>query len=101
MEPGTDKGFGDLLRSLPREEPPAVTLETILDRWLRQRRARLLSGAFAVAAGVMVILALPGPSREVPVHLEIRVIEAPQESEAADISEALTLASAPEELESP
>jgi hypothetical protein len=101
MAPGADEGLGQILRSLPREQPPAVSLDAILDRWRRQRRAKLLGGAFVVAAGLLALLFVPNSSREVPVHLQIRVIEAPEEAETEEVSEAFVLASAPEELQTP
>ena len=64
MEPGSEKGLGEALRSLPRQRPPAVALETILDRWQRQRRARLLGGAFAVAASLALFLVFSSTRRD-------------------------------------
>jgi hypothetical protein len=101
MESGRDDGLGDALRSLPRERPPEVTLEAILDRWQRRRRAALLGGGFAVAAALLAFLLVPAPQREIPVHLRIRVIEAPQEAEPVDGTEAFSVARAPEELQAP
>ena len=101
MALGSENGIGEVLRSLPRQDPPAVALETILDRWQRQRRARLLGAGFAVAAGLLAVFLLPTSGAKAPVHLRIRVIEAPQESELPDVPSAFALAPAPEELQAP
>ena len=103
--PTADEGIGDLLRSLPRREPPPVTLEAILGRWQRRRRSVFLGGALALAASVLAFVLVPSPPNEIPVHLQIRVIEASPDAESSraqdDSRVAFPVASAPEELQAP
>ena len=102
---GADEGISDALRSLQRHEPPAVTLETILDRWQLRRRNAMLSTAMALGACVLAFVLVPSSPPEIPVHLKIRVIEVSPEAGRDEAPTALPvitpLAMAPEELQAP
>jgi len=102
---GADEGISDALRSLQRHEPPAVSLDAILDRWQLRRRNAMLSAALALGACFLAFILVPSPPAETPVHLRIRVIEASPEAATERASMALPvitpMAMAPEELQAP
>jgi len=75
-----------MLSRLPRQEPPSVSLEEILERGRRQRQRRLLigGGVATAAAALVLLLALWTGSPEPPVHLDLNVVDVLEE-EAVDV----------------
>lgn len=77
--PGLEAGLSEALSSLPRVSCPSVAIETILERGRLQRRRTVVRGTLALL-GVCGLLAgsfLLRPEAVPPVHLRIRLIEAP------------------------
>ena len=73
--PGSDEGFGQALRSLPRHAPPPAPLEAILSRWHWRRRRAVAAVTVALAAGLLLAIALPREAPEPPRHLRIRIVD--------------------------
>ena len=99
IQPGSDGALERLLRSLGRAEPPEVPLEAILERWAARRRRGLALGGL-VAAGLLLasaLLLLSKPETDVPVHLQIRLVDVPADDGALDAGSR----EEPEELRGP
>lgn len=87
-----------LLRAaLPRQRPPSLSLESILERQAASaRRGRFAAGALVLALVVGGLFAASRQDTEPPVHLNLRVVDAaPGETGLS------TLENAPRELRGP
>ncbi len=72
---GSDKWMRDLTARLPREDPPELSLQAIVD--LGRRRARRRAAIFGgIVTGAALLLAIAlGGDREPPVHLDILIVD--------------------------
>ena len=72
---GSDNWMRDLTARLPREDPPELSLQAIVD--LGRRRARKRATVFGgIVASTALLLAIAlGGDREPPVHLDIQIVD--------------------------
>ena len=75
-----------MLSRLPRQDPPSLSLDELLERGRCQRRRRLLigGGVATAAAALILLLALWTGSPEPPVHLDLNVVDVLEE-EAVEV----------------
>jgi hypothetical protein len=81
---GPDRWSEELLDRLPRQEPPPIPLEAILERWRGARRRRALAGGLLLAAALLLGVLLQRPAVEPPVHLNLQIIEVAPADEAPE-----------------
>ena len=66
-----------LLGGIPREKPPEIPVEALLEASQVSRRPLMLAAAFLLATGSLLALrAGSGDDTPPPVHLEIQVVQA-------------------------
>ena len=78
MRHGSDKWMRDLTARLPREDPPELSLQAIVDLGRRRARQRAsILGGIVAGAALLLAIALGG-DREPPVHLDIQIVDVPE-----------------------
>ena len=97
---GPDDGIGELLRGLPRRDPPDTPLAAILERWQMRRRNALSFVGLGIAAGLLALFIVRPTPVDPPVHLRLRIVDATQ-LQPVDQSPALPPENGPTEMQGP
>ena len=63
-----------LLSSVPRENPPQVPIDALLERLAHGQRRAAVLGAIGVAVMLMLAVTLTRKTEEAPVHLQLQVV---------------------------
>ena len=93
-------GLDRLLRDIPREEPPEIPLDAVLERLGAARRRSFAFGALAVAAAALTLILLPRGEPAPPVHLPVHVVDRAGK-DATQEGRGAILVEGPEELRLP
>jgi hypothetical protein len=105
MSRGSDEWVRGVLSKLPRQDPPSLSLEEILERGRLQRRRRLMIGgglAVAAAGAILLVVSLFGGTAEPPPeHLDLKVVDVPSEDGVEPQPETLSWVAIPQEAQGP
>ncbi|MHC4952742.1 MAG: hypothetical protein ACYTGZ_02540 [Planctomycetota bacterium] len=71
---GSADELREVLRRMPREDPPDIPLEKLLSKLAAVRRRTLFAVAGAAAAGVILALTLEARPAEPPVYLDLQLV---------------------------